>query len=81
MPMKDALDKCPLDGPLPDGTCKYVGRSARPGWGVICKKHADRLKKYGSPYATPLPWNSKEPTYAEVMQRRAEGDLNRNADW
>lgn len=31
--MKERLDKCPLDGDLPDGTCKYVGRAYREGYG------------------------------------------------
>ncbi|WP_157171828.1 hypothetical protein [Nocardia higoensis] len=80
MPEMDVLDKCPLDGPLPDGTCQYVARAERGRWGKLCKKHADRLDKYGDPYATPLPANSKEPTYATIMERRRQGDLNRNAD-
>lgn len=77
--LKDALDKCPLDGPLPDGTCQYVSHVDRPGYGAICSKHDYRLRRYGDPYATPLPKRSIEPTYDEIMQRRATGDIDRNA--
>lgn len=77
--MKDQLDKCPLEGDLPDGTCKYVGRAHREGYGALCKQHDYRLSKYGSPYATTLSPDSREPTYDLIMQRRAHGDLDRNA--
>lgn len=75
----EPLNKCPLNGPLPDGTCPYVGRAYREPYGVLCKKHDSRLQQYGDPYATPMPSNSKEPTWEVIMQRRARGDLNRNA--
>ncbi|NMN94819.1 hypothetical protein [Antrihabitans stalactiti] len=80
MVVKEMLDKCPLDGSLPDGTCRYVGRADRGKWGTVCKKHADRIDKYGDPYASPLPGDSKEPSFEEIMRRRLHGDLNRNAD-
>ena len=79
--MRDGeLDKCGLNGDLPDGTCKYTARVKLDGFGKVCKKHSDRIKRYGDPYATPLPTSATEPTYAEILRRRARGDYNRNAD-
>jgi|GEM_PF-4865005 len=75
--LKDQLDKCPLEGDLPDGTCKYVGR-AREGYGRLCTQHDYRFRTYSDPYATPLSPRSKEPTYEEISNRRDVGDLNRN---
>lgn len=75
----EPLDKCPLDGPLPDGTFQYVGRAYRGGYGKFCKPHDDRLRVYDDPYATPLPSNSKEPRWDINAHRRRPGDLNRNA--
>ena len=56
-----------LKGPLPDGTCQFVGGVNQPGWGVICKKHNDRLQKYGDPYSTPF-----RPNDEPRKLRRAE---------
>lgn len=76
--MKDQLDKCPLEGDLPDGTCKYVGRARREGYGVLCRQHDYRYRRYGDPYAKPLSNSANEPTYAEIMAKRASGNLSRN---
>lgn len=76
--LKDQLDKCPMDGDLPDGTCKYVGHAYREGYGTLCTQHDYRFRTYGDPYATPLSTRSKEPTYEEISNRRDAGDLNRN---
>ncbi|BBE45507.1 hypothetical protein RE2895_24380 [Rhodococcus erythropolis] len=76
--MKERLDKCPLDGDLPDGTCKYVGRAYREGYGVLCKQHDYRYRVYGNPYAKPLSSRAKEPTYAESAVERAAGNYSRN---
>jgi hypothetical protein len=46
---------------------------------MVCKKHNDRLQKYGDPCATPFRPND-EPTYEEIAARREHGDLNRNID-
>ncbi len=78
--MDRELDKCGLNGDLPDGSCRYTARAERDGFGKVCKQHAHRITTYGDPYATPLPAGSKEPTYAEILRRRAQGDYNRNAD-
>lgn len=77
--MTRPLEKCHLKGSLPDGTCKYTARADRDGFGFVCKKHADRIDSYGDPYATPLPPNSVEPTFDEIVARQARGDYSRNA--
>ena len=74
------LDKCELNGDLPDGSCKYTARAQRDGFGKVCKQHAYRITRYGDPYAKPLAADSTEPPYAEILRRRARGDYNRNAD-
>lgn len=76
---EQSMQKCQLNGSLPDGTCAYTARAERDGFGFVCKKHADRIDSYGDPYAMPLPADSKEPTFEEILSRQARGDYSRNA--